>query len=358
MGLESVFHYALYAMLVGYVVIVGRFIYYSRRLTNAVWLLMAIVSWPLFMLDEWLRMWQLSSLSHLFGLSDVFAVLLISAIYRVVLPKLVAAPKWRWWLWGPLVVTLLLQSTVLLLPSVEKSAWLVSSPIGAPLILWPAYITPLLTGFSVLLLGILITEQLQMYHRYLSYQVVDPHDFRIRKVTGIMGSTVGVAFMGILLVTAATFGFFSIPYWQSLYHFILGLPLLVALFCLTKPLKTSPSPLDYQRLNAGGLTSAEMCAAIARAERTMIDSKAYKQLGLTLTDFCGRAELDVTSLALALQVERKQNFRRFVYQYRLDYAKKVLLRTDTKIANVAKRLGLNSDKFLGEVMVKHFKNNQ
>jgi AraC-like DNA-binding protein len=357
MELESVFHYALYAMLVGYVVIVGRFIYFNQRLKNGRWLLVAIVSWPLFMFDEWLRMWQLSSLSHLYGLCDVFAVLLISAVYRVVITKIVAAPKWQWWLWAPLGLTLVLQSSVLLLPTVEKSAWFVSSPIGAPLLLWPAYVAPLITGFSVLFLGILITEQLHIYHHYLSCQVVEPQDFRIRKITSIMGSTVGVAFVAILLVTAVTFGFFYLPFWQPLFHFILALPLLAALLYLTKPRKTSPSPLDYQRLNAGGLSSAEMCATIARAERTMIDSKAYKRLGLTLTEFCEQAAINATNLALALQVERKQNFRRFVYQYRLDYAKNILLRTDANIAKVARRLGLNSDKFLGEVMVKHFKNN-
>lgn len=358
MNLGSAFHYALYAMLVGYVCVLGRFIYYHPRLTHRTWLVVALVSWPLFMLDEWLRLGQWTSLSALLGLSDVFAVLLMSAAYRVVIPKLVVTPTRRWRLWGPFLLTLLFQCSALLLPAAEKATWMVSSPVGEPLNWWPAYIGPLLTGFSVLLLGILVTEHLQMYHHHLPEQVVDPQDFRIRRLTGVTGSTVGIAFMSILLVTAVTFGFFSIPYWQSLHHFIIGLPLLATLFCLTKPAQTSPSPLNYQRLDKGGLSSTEMCAAIARAERAIIDTKAYKQLGLTLKDFSEQAGVDATTLALALQVERKQNFRRFVYQYRLDYAKKVLLRTDTNIAKVAKRLGLNSEKFLGDVMVKHFKSNQ
>ena len=77
-----------------------------------------------------------------------------------------------------------------------------------------------------------------------------------------------------------------------------------------------------------------------------------------MKDFSDEAGVDPTTLAIALHLELKKNFRGFVYQYRLDYAKNVLLRSDAKIAKVAKRLGLNSEKFLGDVLVKYLRNSQ
>ena len=65
------------------------------------------------------------------------------------------------------------QCAILLIPIDDKQQWLSLSPYGQPLLLWPAYIASLLTGFSVLLIGILITEHIQMYHRHLPEQAVD-----------------------------------------------------------------------------------------------------------------------------------------------------------------------------------------
>jgi YesN/AraC family two-component response regulator len=56
---------------------------------------------------------------------------------------------------------------------------------------------------------------------------------------------------------------------------------------------------------------------------------------------------------LALQLTEKKNFRRFIFHYRLEYAKNVLLRSDAKLEAVAKRMGINSEKFLSEYFVKH-----
>ena len=344
---------ALTVLLVLFIFIIGRYCYYRQSINERGWLALALLCWPLFMLDEWMRLWNLTQLVPLYGLTDVFGVLLMTCCYRVVKPMLIAEPSMRLRLWIPLAVTAVCQSTVLLIPLDDKIHWLNASPSGSPLTLWPAYLASLLTGFSVLLMGILITEHIQLYHRYLPEQAVDVKRYRIPWLVGIMGSTVGITFISILLVTAAMFGFFSIPYWESLYHSILGVFFLLILFSLTYPRVTSPSPLNYQRLNEGGIKPTEMRAVIEQAERVMIDDKSYKILGLTLKKFCEDAGLDPTSLAVALQLQLKKNFRRFVYDYRLEYAKKVLLRSDEKIENVAKRLGLNTEKFLGEVLVKY-----
>ncbi|AIF97744.1 helix-turn-helix domain-containing protein [Alteromonas australica] len=354
MSSAPIFDYLLYALLAGYGVVVIRFLYRSKHLAQTKWLALAMVSWPLFMLDEWIRLWQLDAFLPLYGLGDVFAVMLMSACYRMIKPMLLAHPTRRRRLWIPLAITALSQCAILLIPASEKALWLGAAPSGAPLNLWPAYLPALLTGFSVLLLGIFITEQVQMYHHHLPEQVVDVREFRIKGVTGASGATVGVAFTSILMVTAATFGFFALPFWQSLHHVIIGLSLLAILYALTRQVSTSPSPLDYQRLDIGEAKPAEMREVISRAERAVIKTKAYKQLGLTLKSFSHDAGVDPTTLAIALQLEQKKNFRSFIYQYRLDYAKKVLLRSDANISSVAKRLGLNSEKFLGDVLVKHF----
>ncbi|MCQ8849869.1 DNA mismatch repair protein [Alteromonas stellipolaris] len=358
MKANMVYDYALYAALFFYFIVVVRFVYYRQRISQSPWLAAAILSWPIFMLDEWMRLWQLTQLAPLYGLSDVFAVLLMTCSYRMVKPMLLAYPSKRSRLWVPFWVMAVLQLTILLIPTEDKLQWLEASPSGEPLMLWPAYLASLTTGFCVLLIGILITEHIQMYHRHLPEQAVDVQEFRVPRLASVMANTVVVAFASILLVTAATFGFFIVPYWESLHHMALGVSLLVVLFSLTFPRVTSPSPLDYERLDEGAVKPAEVRAVIGEAKRTMIDGKNYKKLGLTLKDFSDEAGVDPTTLAIALQLELKKNFRGFVYQYRLDYAKNVLLRSDAKIAKVAKRLGLNSEKFLGDVLVKYLRNSQ
>ncbi|MDO6565778.1 DNA mismatch repair protein [Alteromonas sp. 1_MG-2023] len=358
MRTDMVYNYALYTALLFYFIVVARFVFYRHRIFQNRWLAAAILCWPVFMLDEWMRLWQLTQLAPLYGLSDVFAVLLMTCCYRVVKPMLLAYPSTRSRLWVPFWVAVIIQFTILLIPTADKLQWLDASPSGHPLLLWPAYLASLTTGFCVLLIGILITEHIQMYHRNLPEQVADVQEFRVPRLASVMANTVVVAFASILLVTAATFGFFIVPFWESLHHMALGVSLLVVLFGLTFPRVTSPSPLHYERLDEGAAKPAEMRAVIGQAKRAMIDGKNYKKIGLTLKDFSDEAGVDPTTLAIALHLELKKNFRGFVYQYRLDYAKNVLLRSDAKIAKVAKRLGLNSDKFMGDVLVKYLRNSQ
>lgn len=350
---SNYYDYFLYSLLGVYVFCFARLFVQKVNLNSMRWLVGAFICWPLFMLDEWLRIAQASSLAGLYGLSDVFAVIAITCCYRAIKPMLLAYPTARKRLWWPAVVTAIFQCTVLLIPIDDKQQWLSSSPNGEPLLLWPAYLASLLTGFSVLLIGILITEHIQMYHRHLPEQAVDIKNLKMPKLAGVMGSLVGVAFMSILLVTAATFGFFPVPFWESFHHLMIGCALLVVLFSLTFIRRTAPSPLNYERLDEGKATPYEISSIISKAERYTIESKAYKTRFLTLSEFCKGADIDPTSFAIALQLTEKKNFRRFIFHYRLEYAKKVLLHSDAKLEAVAKRLGVNSEKFLSEYLVKH-----
>ncbi len=350
---SAIYSYFLYASLGVYAVGLARLFLQKEALGNTRWLTIAFICWPLFMLDEWLRLGSATELAFLYGLSDVFAVIAITCCYRAIKPMLLAFPSARKRLWWPVVITALLQCTVLLIPVEDKQQWLSSSPSGQPLLLWPAYIASLLTGFSVLLIGILITEHIQMYHRHLPEQAVDIKNLKMPRLAGVMGSLVGVAFMSILLVTAATFGFFPVPFWESFHHLMLGSAILIVLLSLTFTRRTSPSPLDYARLDEGKATPYEISHVISKAERYTIGSKAYKKRFLTLTEFCAGADIDPTSLAQALQLTERKNFRRFIFHYRLEYAKNVLLRSDAKLEAVAKRIGVNSEKFLSDYLVKH-----
>lgn len=354
---DFLFDYTLFGIIGLYLVVVARVFYFANDLPSKGWIGIAVLCWPLFMLDEWVRLWDLQMLIPVFGLSDAFGVLLLTCCYRAVKSLLVLTPSRRFRLWWPFAVTAVIQSFVVFIPESEKLLWLEASPSGSPLLLWPVYLSSLCAGFSILLLGIFITEHVHLYHRHLPEQVVDVQEFRVAKLAGVMAFTVGVAFFSILLVTAAMFGFFELPVWESLHHVILGLPLLLCLLLLSFKRTTSPSPLDYERLEHLDIKPAQMREVITLAEQAMIDQKAYKEIGLTLASFCRKANIDPTTLAMALQFQVKKNFRSFVYHYRLEYAKKVLLRTDTKIAKVAKRLGLNSEKFLSDVLVKHLRNN-
>ena len=230
---SNYYDYFLYSLLGVYIFFFARLFVQKVNLNSMRWLVGAFICWPLFMLDEWLRIAQATSLAILYGLTDVFAVIAITCCYRAIKPMLLAYPTARKRLWWPVVVTAIFQCTVLLIPVEDKQQWLSSSPNGEPLLLWPAYFASLLTGFSVLLIGILITEHIQMYHRHLPEQAVDIKNLKMPKLAGVMGSLVGVAFMSILLVTAATFGFFPVPFWESFHHLMIGCALLVVLFSLT-----------------------------------------------------------------------------------------------------------------------------
>lgn len=351
----TMYNYLLYMLVALYCAGLLRLISLKVNLTSRRYLVGAFVCWPLFMFDEWLRLANAIDYAYLYGLSEVFAVIAVTCCYRAIKPMLVDKPSARRRLWWPVAVTGLFQLSVLLISTQEKQQWFVNSPTGDPLFLWPAYIASLLAGFSVLLIGILITEQIQLYHRHLPEQAVDIKKLKAPRLAGVMGSLVGVAFMSILLVTAATFGFLSVPFWESFHHLMLGGAILVVLFSLTFVRRTSPSPLDYERLDAEKSNPYEISNLISKAERYTIESKVYKERFVTIAQFCQGADMDPTALALALRLSDKKNFRRFIFHYRLEYAKNVLLRSDAKVAAVAKRVGINSEKFLSDYLVKHLR---
>lgn len=350
-----IYQYTLYATAVLYLVVVWRYVQCYTKLPGRRWLTMAVASWPLLVIDEWLILLELTSLAPLTYLFGFMPVVLLAACYRAAKPLMIVTPRRhsRMWLMVGLVITAHLP--LWLVDGATKAQWFMSAPVGAPLVYWPFYLAPLMTGFGVLLFGILIAEDVQHYHHRLPDQVVDVSHYKIRRLAGVMGATVGLAFTSILLVCAAGFGFFTIPYWLNLLHLVVATICLFVIGALVSPRTTSPSPLDNDRLEACNGSPGAMRNTLARAEQTLIHTKGYKQLGLTIAAFSRDAEVDPTLLAIALRMSPYKDFRGFVYHYRLEYAKKILLRSDAKIARVAKRLGMNSEKFLSGALINHLR---
>ncbi|RDV27951.1 AraC family transcriptional regulator [Alteromonas aestuariivivens] len=334
-------------------------VYWARydRLVASRWVLAGLLAWPLLLVDEWVKTFGgASEYILLTSLFDFVPVMMMTFVYKAIKPLLLARPQRRRPLiWAPLLFCALAQLPVLFMDASVKAELILSSPIGQPLAHWPVYTVYMLTGFGVLLLGILTAEMVQNYHGHLAEQVVDPQQYRARGLSGVLGTLVAVAFASILVVTAATFGFLNIPFWQSLFHLLFAMAFLIALVALVQIRNTSPSPLDYLRLHDLQADQNAMQRALSLADKAVIELKLYKKVGLTIREFCRSSDIDPTTLAIALRVLKKQTFRQFVIHYRLDYAKQLLLRSDANVASVAKRLGLNSDKFLSEVLVNHLR---
>jgi len=121
-----------------------------------------------------------------------------------------------------------------------------------------------------------------------------------------------------------------------------------------RPQHTSPSPLDYHRLDDLKAEQCIMREALVKAEQTMTDAEAFKSPGLQLKAFAGQCHVDPTTLVIALRLLEKRDFRSFVYQYRLAYAKNELIGSDDSLAQ-AKRLGVHSEQFLSGVMMNHMR---
>ncbi|WP_414829697.1 DNA mismatch repair protein [Alteromonas sp. H39] len=354
-SLSVIYSYSLMASSAFWGVLVIKFWATHEKLPGRHWLLIAGLLWPLLIFDEWIKYTEFTAMVWALGASDFIAPVLMVCCYRAITLLVLEKPTYHRLLWLPVIATALLQSTLIFIPVALRETWFEAAPSGSPVTWWPLYSVNLLVGFSVLFYSILMAERIQHYHRYLGEQVVDTGQYRIRRLSGVAGTCVGAGFASILLVTAATFGFFPVDFWQSLQHMLMALVILLLLAGLTTPRQTSPSPLDYERLEAGAAPEPEMLDALQRAEQLIIDEKLYKKLGLTLKQFCVHARTDPTLLAISLRVLRQKSFRMWVFSYRLEYAKKVLLRTDTSISKVSRRLGIPSDTVLSDALAKYAK---
>ena len=310
--------------------------------------------WPLLMFEDLLRIFGGDWLAPMLGLFYFVPVLMMIGVILMVYPRLVEQPmRWRPLMWGALVVILLCQIPLLLLNAEDKQVLLAVQPVGQPLANLPIYLAYWLSGLFIVGMGIKLVEVMQIYQATLSEQVVDVNYYRVPAIVGLTATIVGVGFAAIVLTTLVAFNFIHFTWWQTTIHYSYAAVMLLILILLLERRRYSPLPFDMARLEGRQGDENDLRLTLARAEKAMIDRKAYKIIGLRIRQLADIAEVDPTTLSIATHRLLKRNFRAFVYHYRLEYAKKVLMRTDAKVSSVAKRLGFHSEKFLSDMFVKY-----
>lgn len=347
--------YTLLVLFLLYAVLLFQFFREKHRVAGANWVAAAMAVWPLILVDEIIRAFDLP-LAAASSLLVFVPLLCLTLLYRSVKLLVIDNPRpSKPLLWVPVGIASLAQIPLWLVSASEKATWLQASPVGHPLENWALYLAYMVTGFGMLVMGIVITEMIQNYHRYLSCQVVDVREYKVRWLGGAMGISVGLGFCCVLLVTAGAFGFFNITFWQSLFNLLFAIAMLQTFIAVIRPQHTSPSPLDYHRLAELKAQQCVMREALVKAEQAMSSVEAYKKPGLQLKAFAQQCNADPTTMVIALRLLEKRDFRSFVYQYRLAYAKSELLSQDSQLAATAKRLGIHSEQFLSGAMMNHIR---
>jgi AraC-like DNA-binding protein len=252
-------------------------------------------------------------------------------------------------------LVLISQIPFLLLAPEPKQVMLMLPPEGDLIRNWMFLAPYMLSGFILLILATKIVELVLDYHNHLSDQVVDIDYYQFRGANGVFYGLIVVALIVIVLTTLAMFDAVSVPFWQSIINLSVATIFLFCFVVMMSSRRYSPSPIDPRRLEQHKYSDEFLRYTLKKAEQTIISRKAYKHIGLRITQLAKVAEVEPQALAVATRTILKRNFRAFIYHYRLEYAKKILMRTDTKVSAVAKRLGFNSEKFLSGMFIKYIK---
>jgi AraC-like DNA-binding protein len=311
--------------------------------------------WPFLLFEDLLRMvGMVQWLSPFVGLFYFVPVLMMVALFLTLHPMLTEKPlAFKPLMYLAVGLVIAAQIPVLLLPGADKIALLFAQPVGQPLNNLPVYLAYGLSGFAIIGIGISLVETMRDYQNTLSEQVVDVNYYKMPAIIGLFASIVGIAFFAIVMTAIVAFDFIQFSYWQTTIHYSYAAVMLLILILLLERRRYSPMPLDLNKLGKKTGNENQLRDILGRAEKVMIERKAYKVIGLRIRQFADAANIDPTDLALASHVLLNRNFRAYVYHYRLEYAKKVLMATDVKVSSVAKRLGFNSEKFLSDVFVKY-----
>ena len=325
------------------------------RMPHSKLMLAAVFCWPLLLLDEWIRAYSLEQ-SWLF-LTGVFQFLpvlltvwLVLSVRKLVSEKPIANPI-KYYL--PVVVMLAAQVPYLLLSFETKAQLFTQPPVGNVYSYWMYYIPYFFSAIAVLLLATQAAEWINEYHHTLSEQVVDIGFFRYQTLYSGLLVAVAIAFIEIALVLLAAFELLAPTFWQSAINIINAVMLFFLMLVLLEKRRYSPSPLDANELEEKKFSEEYLREVLQETEKAIIRHKAYKRIGLKLRQLADAAEVEPIALAIATRTILNRNFRAFIYHYRLEYAKKVLMRTDAKVSTVARRLGFNSEKYLSDMFIKY-----
>jgi len=319
-------------------------------------LLFAILIYPLMLADDFIIHYGFQqSLSFLLGLFR-FTPLLMMGLFFLAIRKMVREnPEGKQVMLLP-VILVLAEIPFLLLPSELKIQVLQQPMIGNIGANWPLYAFFIGSSFMLLLLALKTESLVSDHQHHLSEQVVDINFYQMPVLGKALGIIISIAFGSIALVLLVAFDLLPFSQWLNSINVLQICAHWILIMVLLEKRRYSPSPLNYELLEKNTFSEDELRLALARAEAAIIRHRAYKHIGLRLRHLANVADIEPDVLAVATRTLLNRNFRAFIYHYRLEYAKKVLMRTDAKVSAVAKRLGFNSEKFLSDVFVKYVGN--
>ncbi|MDF2178988.1 AraC family transcriptional regulator [Aliiglaciecola sp. CAU 1673] len=318
-------------------------------------LFLALLFTPILLVDELLLAFDASPQWYfLVGtfscMPVVIATLLSIAIARLMLERQRFNPLL---IWLPAIIAMAAQIPMLLFSTELKSTLLHGPVLGQLGQWWPVYALAALVHFMVLYVAIVVEQRIADYDTHLSEQVVDVQFYRMSAAMKAFGGLITLAFVGLVLTLLVAFNLLPLASWRSLSN--VSYYLLFTLLCwvMTERRSYSPSPINYALLKKNNFSDSLLRDTLARAEKALIEHKAYKHIGLRIREFSTVAGVDPNVLAVATHKLLNRNFRAFVFHYRLEYAKNVLMHSDVKVSAVARRLGFDSEKFLSNMFVKY-----
>lgn len=351
----SLYQLSISAMLVGWFVALMLVWVRYERLPHGNFVLTGIVLWPFILTDEWLKLAGYSQVFHFIAGAFQFVPAVIAATIVLSVRKITSEhiAKNHILFFIPAILMIAGQIPFMLLPVEAKELMLFSPPMGDVLNHWPYYATYLFSAFVILSYAVHAAEYFSNYHFYLSDQVVDVDMFEMKITANGCLVMMSVAFINIAMIGIVVFDLLPFTQWQTFLNMLNAASLLFVLLLLLQKQRYSPTPFTDNQFSGKGYSEDYLSYALKQAELAIIEHKAYKRKGLRLRILADAADVEPAALALATRKILKRNFRAFIYHYRLEYAKKVLMRTDQKVTSVAKRLGFNSEKYLSNMFVKY-----
>lgn len=310
-------------------------------------LYLAIALWPLALVDSAVRVLDLPEWYAIAGVFH-FVPVIIAAIVLLHIRR-VSAPHSSSLigLCAGLVIFSAAAEGPLVFAAINFGSWVTATPHGAPVIYWKLYLCYLISSCSFLVLSAKTIEIATRYNRLLSWQAVDIKRYRVRALIVAACLLFFSAIVGIVVLVLVASELWVPRLWPAMIDLFIAFTLLMLLWATAVSHHILPSPLRYNVIAHAGDTATEAeQRLIIQAEKAMVASKAYKTIGLTIEAFARSSQLNPTDLFIALKHVRKQDFRGFVFHFRMEYARNVLMRTDASIASVAKRLGFHTEKFL------------
>lgn len=328
-----------------------------EKLPHGKFLLASILLWPLILVDEWLKFSGLArDYYYLIGVFQ-FVPALVAALTALAIQKVTNAkanPILFLYL-IPVIIVALGQVSILMLSPLEKIQFVLQPPSGDFFSIWPLYAPYLLTGFVLLMFAVQSAEFISHYHYYLSDQVVDVDFFRFSVLAGVQIGLMLCAICVILIMGLVAIDLFILDQWQTIINLSQAGCLMLVQLVLLEKRRFSPTPFHSAELEGRQYSDEYLRLVLKKSEKAIIRHKAYKRIGLRIKQVADAAEVEPAALAQATRLVLNRNFRAFMYHYRLEYAKKVLMRTDAKVTTVAKKLGFNSEKYLSNLFIKYIR---